>query len=132
MDFYEVTDKLRAELENLGYIFIIDFGQLLEHELDVIILGSIYEKFTVDLFKECLSDYRVPSLIITELRKGFRDNMVRVLNRSINRPTELVGDMADYDLATTWTNDHTVFIDIHSNPITTQSQGLNLNLSLLG
>lgn len=132
VDFYDVISITSGRLIDLGYPNMIDFADLLEHELDVLILGSLYEKFTNDQFKECLSDYRIPSNIITGLHKEFRGNMLKVLQRSMNRPTPLSGDISDYDLSTTWTSHCEVLIDIHSNPVTTDKPLLDLNLSLLG
>lgn len=73
MDFNEIANLTIETLEDNGYLAShIDFLPIMEHVCDLVVLGSVYEQYTGDAFKEALEYQNVPTEIYTQLSRELR------------------------------------------------------------
>ena len=85
MDFTDVINTCRMRLSDAGYFDgHVDYREVLEHTVDIVLLGSTYERFTVDLLKESLEHNKMPTDFYLELSKEFRVNIAKKFDQFVD------------------------------------------------
>lgn len=81
VDFTDALDRLWYNLDTLNVPAFLDQRELIEHHLDSLIIGQLYDSMSTDPLKDIMVISKIPFEYYTTIREEFRANILQKIER---------------------------------------------------